>query len=583
MKHIGVWVKLCIFMLLIILPIMALQFVSVNIHKKRVTEYQLKLCSDYSQAVGSSFMNYIEGLWDTELAIGETAIMQAKFNPEYMESYMKGVLSSQDTVKRYNILDSSGNIIASTFGKYTDVYLEDREHLLNIKEGNEKIVGAIIKSRLDNEAIMPVARGIYKNGKLLYIIVAAVDVNRLGNCLPRYNDGLTSVTGLIDSNGMLVYSSDSESLTYEQRKIDKNSILLKALKGSTIKYDNYMFKENSKLYMGICIPVNKIGWASYNAVSKDEMLRAYKTYKQNSSLYFLFIIILYFFIAAYIARKFIKPMAALRSVSDAISGGDLSVRTNMKGDGAIAATGKAFDNMADMIQTMEKNRVLFFQTSAHELRNPMTSIKGIISLIHMKLEAGKPVYEIINMLDILDTEIDRLSHLISEILEAFRNENAEWRFSTNFKKVNIAEVVSCALKPFQVAGLGYNFSFYTSPSESLYVLGDPERLGDVIRNLISNAMKYSPKAGDIIVRIEEKGNEVLISVRDNGIGIPEDEIESIFDSFYRSKRIKGNDPGGMGLGLYICRDIIRKHGGSIWAENCSGGGSIFFIKLPLYK
>lgn len=239
--------------------------------------------------------------------------------------------------------------------------------------------------------------------------------------------------------------------------------------------------------------------------------------------------------------------------------------------------------MAERLECLETNRRLFIQASSHELKNPITSIKGITSLIHMKLNAGKPVSDIIRMVEILEKEVDRLSKLLIEILEAFMTERNGMVLKTSFRKINITEVIQNVLKPLMAAESGYNFIFKTGGEDNIYILADPDRIGDVMRNLYNNAMKYSPRGSDIITRVQLLKDSVQVSVEDRGIGIPEDQTDRIFDSFYRGSNIRGNDPGGMGLGLYICREIVKKHGGSIWAENNADGGSKFYIKLPLCK
>ncbi len=113
------------------------------------------------------------------------------------------------------------------------------------------------------------------------------------------------------------------------------------------------------------------------------------------------------------------------------------------------------------------------------------------------------------------------------------------------------------------------------------VRGDKARLEDVLRNILSNAIKYSPNEKHIVVSLQVVNENALIMIKDKGIGINKEHLDAIFDSFFRGNNFAGNDPGGMGLGLYICKDIIVKHGGYIWAENNSDKGSTFYIQLPI--
>jgi len=115
-----------------------------------------------------------------------------------------------------------------------------------------------------------------------------------------------------------------------------------------------------------------------------------------------------------------------------------------------------------------------------------------------------------------------------------------------------------------------------------WVLGDAGRLEDVLRNLYSNAIKYAPDGGEVLTRVTSEGGRVLVSVRDNGVGIPPEQLPHVFERFFRCSSTTGSDPGGLGLGLYICQDIVTRHGGRIWAESTPGQGTTFFIDLPQY-
>ncbi|HVR41764.1 MAG TPA: ATP-binding protein, partial [Thermoanaerobaculia bacterium] len=125
-----------------------------------------------------------------------------------------------------------------------------------------------------------------------------------------------------------------------------------------------------------------------------------------------------------------------------------------------------------------------------------------------------------------------------------------------------------------------NIRFASSIPETV-VVADPDRMRQVIDNLISNAVKYSPEASDIDVRVTIEDGHMLTSVSDHGIGIPKDEIPQLFERFHRARNVSSRYYGGLGLGLYIARAIIEAHKGSIMIESEEGKGSIFTIKLPV--
>lgn len=230
------------------------------------------------------------------------------------------------------------------------------------------------------------------------------------------------------------------------------------------------------------------------------------------------------------------------------------------------------------VDMTERNR--FIQVAAHELRNPMAGVKGILTLLQNELFADQLERE--ELYQTMEQEIERLSNTLNQILEAFRSGRGEFPF--RYEPVNLSDVVKSALQRFLIARHKDRFRL-NLPSGTALVKGDFSRLEDVFRNLIGNALKYSP--ADTLVSIslslEPEDQSVVVAISDSGLGIPEKEIPLVFESFYRATNLANRDPGGMGLGLSICREIIKRHGGQIWVESREGEGSTFFVKLPMHQ
>ncbi len=227
----------------------------------------------------------------------------------------------------------------------------------------------------------------------------------------------------------------------------------------------------------------------------------------------------------------------------------------------------------------ERIRTKFLQIAAHELRNPMAGVKGILSLIQRRLNSGKPLEKINQLYKIMEQEIDRLSFLLDEILEAFRVQ--EGQLILKRQRINLIEVINSALTPLMISEDKHRFIFEKNMDGTVWVLGSSPRLEEVMRNLFTNAVKYSPLESEIVIGVTQKNNRVLVSVQDYGCGIPRTQLTKIFDGFYRATNlIHHHDPGGLGLGLYICREIIQRHNGRIWAESEEGIGATFYVELP---
>lgn len=233
----------------------------------------------------------------------------------------------------------------------------------------------------------------------------------------------------------------------------------------------------------------------------------------------------------------------------------------------------------DEAEERERTRVRFLQMAAHELRNPMAGIKGILGLIRRRAESGRIGDGFDREVRVMEHEVDRLSSLLTEILDAFRAQ--EGRLAVKKDPVNLAGVIEAALAPFSIITDKHRF-VVRLPGNSVTVAGDFQRLEEVLRNLLGNAVKYSPSGGTIGIRLSSRRGRAVIAVHDRGIGIPQSQIPHVFEGFFRGSNIdRANDPGGLGLGLFICHEIIQSHEGRIWVRSIEGLGATFYVELPL--
>ena len=234
--------------------------------------------------------------------------------------------------------------------------------------------------------------------------------------------------------------------------------------------------------------------------------------------------------------------------------------------------------MQDVTEQREVERIKdeFTSLVSHELRTPLTSIRGALGLL-----AGG-VFGTLSpkgqrMLDIAVANSDRLVRLINDILDIERMESGKVAM---FKQAcDAGELAHRAADEMQAmadgAGVGLSVS-----GQGSQVWADPDRLMQTLTNLISNAIKFSPRGGTVSVTVEASGEEVVFRVRDEGRGIPPDKLEAIFGRFQQVDASDSRDKGGTGLGLAICRTIVEQHGGRIWAESTFGAGSTFFFTVP---
>jgi two-component system, chemotaxis family, CheB/CheR fusion protein len=217
----------------------------------------------------------------------------------------------------------------------------------------------------------------------------------------------------------------------------------------------------------------------------------------------------------------------------------------------------------------------FIGIASHELKTPVTSIKSYAEIIHMKMvEAGDE--SLSGLFKRMNLQIDKLAQLINKLLDATRIESGQLElFKEEF---DLNRFVLDVCEDVQTAGAKNRLIKDLSAKGVVYA--DRDRIGQVLSNLILNAVKYSPDDSEITIETKELDNEFVVSVKDSGAGIPPQDRENIFKRFYRGKDENLNRIAGLGLGLYISSEIIRKHEGKIRAESNSGHGSVFLFSLP---
>lgn len=240
--------------------------------------------------------------------------------------------------------------------------------------------------------------------------------------------------------------------------------------------------------------------------------------------------------------------------------------------------GKVFI-LHDITREKEVDRMKsdFVSTVSHELRTPLTSMSGFVStLLREDLSLTDETKR--DFLKSIKTATDRLSRLINDLLDVSRIEAG--KIDLNKLPFSVSRLVSRVMQGFKAHGAHHEFIVKT-PEELSRVMADEDKIQQVLENLIGNAVKYSPHGSKITIYAGETGNKIKVSVSDEGVGIPEEQKELIFNRFHRVDNSLVRKSGGTGLGLYICRRILEAHEERIWIENTKPGeGSTFSFTLP---
>jgi two-component system sensor histidine kinase BaeS len=282
-----------------------------------------------------------------------------------------------------------------------------------------------------------------------------------------------------------------------------------------------------------------------------------------------------------ISRRVVVPVQDIMAASQRIAGGYYDERVGVPGGAPsgdmdeLGRLAQSFNHMAASLQRTESLRQELIGNVAHELRTPLASIKGYMEgLIDGVLPAQAETFQHVHR------EADRMQRLVDDLQELSRVEAGAIKLE--LQSIPVSRLVEAARsrlgRQFEEKGV----SLETDLAEELPpVRADESRIGQVLLNLVGNALQYTPAGGRVCIRARREGDAVRLSVEDNGIGIAAEDLPHVFERFYRADKSRSRAGGGTGIGLTIARHLVEAHGGAIQAESAGAGrGSTFRFTLP---
>lgn len=225
-------------------------------------------------------------------------------------------------------------------------------------------------------------------------------------------------------------------------------------------------------------------------------------------------------------------------------------------------------------KNIERQKEIFVSLLTHEIKNPLTTMSmhlQMLEKLHKHMTEGRAYTSI----SALRLQVQSLNNLMNDFLEV--NQLALGKFSITKTRYSLDSLVDDVIHAFPKQ----KHTILKQGELSIHVHADKNRINQVLYNLISNAIKYSPDAKEIIVSITKKNKQVTVSVKDFGVGIPKEELKHMFKLFYRTKYAQNSNTRGHGLGLYIAQQILLSHKGKIWVESEVGKGSTFSFSIPV--
>ena len=297
----------------------------------------------------------------------------------------------------------------------------------------------------------------------------------------------------------------------------------------------------------------------------------------RTSDFFIIAVIIIFAAAGgyFIVWKALKPVGKMSRTAEEISeSNDLSQRIALgKGKDEIYQLANVLDNMLDKIESSFESEKQFTSDASHELRTP---VSVIVSECEYALDCAKSEDEYAESVTVIKRQAEKMTKLITELLLISRMDQKS--VSVNFEKINLSELVGAVAS--EQAEINSTMPLISEIEENVYAMADEFLIARLFINLISNAFEYGAGGEYVKVGLSEEGGTVYFFVEDNGIGIPPEETEKIWERFYQVNKSRTNQKGNMGLGLSMVKQIAEIHKGELFVKSTPGQGSTFYFKMP---
>jgi signal transduction histidine kinase len=506
---------------------------------------------------------------------------------------LKAVLNKNPDYANFGLIQLNGDVTCSAVPSPTLVNLGDRAHFKRAVAERRFIAGNYVFGRvIQKHTINLTYPVINANNEVVAVVFAALDLEALDKFVDDVDLPAGSILITADAEGtvisrrpdpgkwfgMNVSAEMREAMSKEQRR----PLVLKGPDGV----------ERLHTFARVGTPDISDFTVTIGIPSKEIVARA--AHDQIMALMALAATMFLALLATWFVGDYmiVRRVKALVSTADKIASGDLAARSGIEyGREEISYLARALDDMAQSLQHKETQRDQaekdlraadqrkdeFLAMLAHELRNPLAPISAaaqLLKLVHLDEARVKQTS------DIIARQVDHMTSLVDDLLDVSRVTRG--LVTLDMKPLDMKRIVSDAVE--QVSPLiktrGHHLSVQL-PTEPAGVMGDQKRLVQVIANLLNNSAKYTPEGGNIVLSVELRQRQVVLSVADDGIGMEPELVSRVFDLFAQAERTSDRSQGGLGLGLALVKSLIGLHGGSVQAySKGAGAGSTFTVRLP---
>ena len=504
-----------------------------------------------------------------------------------VEQLFQAVREISPNYENVFLVTLDGEQVASTVPTVSDPEIAEREYFRQALEQNRLALSGAVAWQDTDRSVVVFAQPVYDaDGAPVAVLCAALNLARLNSVIGYVALPRDSVVLLVQADGTVIASSDRPEV-WVGRSFGGLDVFEHARTRASGSHTGVLTDRLERVVAYEWL--HGAPWLIMAGIPQAEVEAALRASLLRIGIQVALTGLATGFLTWIVLRRVVLPIRILADGARAFAAGFLNRRVPLRRRDELGDLADSLNQMAASLERrleeeaaharalahLNQLQTEFVATASHELRTPVTAIRTYAeALLRPDILDEETRQE---CLAGIDRSSERLARLVRTLLDVSRIDSG--RVSVALKPVDVAACISAAVAQAAPGAAGENVIVDLPPAVSP-AYADPDRLEDVLANLIGNARKFSPADAPVTVRVRQDGDAVAIAVEDRGEGIPMDELPRIFDRFYRVERGAARSAGGSGLGLYIARAYIDAMGGRLWAESTPGAGSTFVVTVP---
>jgi signal transduction histidine kinase len=563
-------------LLLVLLPVLLVEMAVYLVLLRSAQQAEERATLEVARASALAFEDYIRGILREELAIGLAFETLPPASVQQRDRYLTQITEEYPAMSAFVWLDPQGRIVAAPDPRHIGLDLSDRTYIQQVIAGQAWVVSDLLISRLTGEPAVAVVRSIRgTQGDLQGLVAGYIDPYRLGEALTVAREGTRAIV-FVDRQGVVVSRLPTVPLTWEERRWPQaQSLLARGLAGEEVM-GTFRSPVDQQQRIAAVVPVQMVGWVAMATRPEREVMAPLLRTLAIEVGILLLIAGIAFGVALLVGRRLIAQIERLERQAQAVGRGELDQRVQVDGPQEIRALATTFNQMSHTLRERERERDAYIHTVSHDLRAPLTVALGHVQLIEDDLQQTRQNGDVREGIRAIHQAMRRMQVMIQDLVDSARQEAGQLRLNVQPTDVRafVADVLTRTRTALDTSRVHNEIIADIPP-----VLADHDRLERILMNLLSNALKYSPPTTPVTINATPAEQEVIIAIADQGVGIPPEDQQHLFERFYRAKGTRQTE--GIGLGLYITKLLVEAQGGRIWVESETGRGSTFYFTLPV--